>query len=348
MLRLPTFAFVAALIATCTLATRPTCALTIGGWTAARGGDSGILAGDDYAALRKDVAAYFPTVTLAESGTLTSTFLNSIDVLTISPVFGGESVTSTPLSPAEQTAMTTWVSGGGRALIIGENFNYDDASQSMIHPFGPLWESNNVGGELHGTITDHASFPVITNGPFGVVNTFQAGFDAWFSNVSPATPLGTWDGTGGAVCLAVMNFGSGKVVFFGSNTFLYGVDVFGLDPGNDALRRNTLTYLLGTPPRNQFDYNSNGVVDGADYVLYRQTFGQIGVNLLADGNLNHEIDAADYQLWRAHFGESAVIGSGAGSSAAQVPEPASLALVIIAFGLASLCHAKRCSLSLAV
>lgn len=177
---------------------------------------------------------------------------------------------------------------------------------------------------------------MVTNGPFGVVNTFQAGFDAWFANVSPATPLGTWDGTGGAVCVAAMNFGSGKVVFFGSNTFLYGVDGFGLDPGNDALRRNTLTYLLGTSPRNQFDYNSNGVVDGADYVLYRKTLGQTGANLFADGNLNREIEAADYSLWRAHFGESAVIGSGAGISAAQVPEPASLALIIAAFGFMSL------------
>ena len=34
-------------------------ALTIGGWTATRGGDSGILAGDDFAAMRNDLSAYF-------------------------------------------------------------------------------------------------------------------------------------------------------------------------------------------------------------------------------------------------------------------------------------------------
>ena len=189
--------------------------------------------------------------------------------------------------------MTTWVSGGGRALIVGENYNYYAASQSMIGPFGPQWESASNFGIFQGVVTDHTSFPAITDGPFGVVNTFQGGYDAYFANVSPATPLGTWNDTGG-VGLAAMNFGSGKVVFFGTNSFLYGVES---GHPNDPLSRNTLAYLLGITPLNAYDYNHNGVVDGADYVVWRNTLGQMGPGLAADGNHNNEIDHGDYDLW---------------------------------------------------
>ena len=76
------------------------------------------------------------------------------------------------------------------------------------------------------------------------------------------------------------------------------------------------------------DYNNNGIVDAADYVMWRDTLGQTGTDLAADGNSNHQIDAGDYDVWRAHFGQTA--GSGADASAkAAVPEPATLMLIIL-------------------
>lgn len=323
----------ALIVLSISLLSRPAVCITVGGWTAARGGDSAVLAGADFETLRNDLSGYFVGATLAESTTLTSTFLNSIDVLAISPVSGGGGIPITPLSAAEQSAMTTWVSGGGRALIVGENFNYHAASQSMIGPFGPQWESASINGGITGTVTDHTSFPAITNGPFGVVNTFSAGYDAYFTDVSPATPLGEWGAN--EVCLAAMNFGSGKVVFFGSNSIFYGVDA-NFDPNNDTLRRNTLAYLLGVAPRNRYDYNNNGEVDAADYVLWRKTFGESGVILAADGNFSHQIDDPDYEVWRAHFGETNAPGfgasnltGGAAGSASAIPEPTSTTLLLI-------------------
>ncbi len=73
------------------------------------------------------------------------------------------------------------------------------------------------------------------------------------------------------------------------------------------------------------DYNHDGVADGADYILWRDTLGQ-SANLAADGNNNGTIDSGDYDLWRAHFGQTA--GAGA-SQAASVPEPSSLVLVFL-------------------
>jgi T5SS/PEP-CTERM-associated repeat protein len=82
------------------------------------------------------------------------------------------------------------------------------------------------------------------------------------------------------------------------------------------------------------DYNHNGVVDAADYVVWRDMLSQSGPGLAADGNGNGVIDAGDYDVWRAHFGQTTGSGSGVtaglpGSVDAAVPEPASLALVCL-------------------
>jgi hypothetical protein len=70
------------------------------------------------------------------------------------------------------------------------------------------------------------------------------------------------------------------------------------------------------------DYNNNGTVDAADYVLWRN-----------GGPLQNEVEsvgavtAADYDAWRARFGKTTA-GSGASNSA--VPEPAATVLFLSA------------------
>ena len=78
------------------------------------------------------------------------------------------------------------------------------------------------------------------------------------------------------------------------------------------------------------DYNQNGVVDAADYAVWRDTLGTVGGGLAADGDNSGEVDAADYVLWRANFGQTAA-GSATGlTSGALVPEPASVMLLLTA------------------
>lgn len=84
------------------------------------------------------------------------------------------------------------------------------------------------------------------------------------------------------------------------------------------------------------DFNRDGVVNSADYVVWRNTAGQSGWGLAADSDLNGRIDAADYATWRSHFGQS----SGAGLAAA-VPEPATLISVMIALMVARFRSDKR-------
>ncbi len=75
------------------------------------------------------------------------------------------------------------------------------------------------------------------------------------------------------------------------------------------------------------DYNYNGVVDAADYTVWRDSLGQTGTLLAADGDRDGEVTESDYTYWKVRFGNTA--GSGAGSLAVMpaVPEPAGIVLV---------------------
>jgi hypothetical protein len=75
------------------------------------------------------------------------------------------------------------------------------------------------------------------------------------------------------------------------------------------------------------DYNGNGTVDAADYVVWRNTLGQTGNGLPADGDGSETIDAGDYEVWKARFGQTAAISV---SAAGGVPEPATSLIAMIA------------------
>jgi hypothetical protein len=69
------------------------------------------------------------------------------------------------------------------------------------------------------------------------------------------------------------------------------------------------------PPFVSGDFDRNGLVNTADYSLWRGTFGSMS-NLAADGNANGIVDAADYVVWREYL----TLGSG-NSVRVAVPEP---------------------------
>lgn len=69
------------------------------------------------------------------------------------------------------------------------------------------------------------------------------------------------------------------------------------------------------------DYNHDGQVDAADYIVWRDSNGQSGIDLPADGSGNGIVDDSDYLVWRSAFAATA-----AASGAASVPETGTLAL----------------------
>ena len=65
-------------------------------------------------------------------------------------------------------------------------------------------------------------------------------------------------------------------------------------------------------PRSFFagDYNLNGIVDIADYTVWRDTFGLTGSALAADGNADEMVDDLDYHVWKITLWRMSPNGAG--------------------------------------
>jgi hypothetical protein len=102
----------------------------------------------------------------------------------------------------------------------------------------------------------------------------------------------------------------------------------------------TLILLLIPPAGLPGDYNDDGSVDAADYVVWRNTLNQnVPVGSGADGDGNGIIQEADYVFWQANFGHSAT-GSSAEASTA-IPEPTAASLGTIASAILMTLHRRR-------
>ncbi|QDU88914.1 hypothetical protein Pla175_22980 [Pirellulimonas nuda] len=85
------------------------------------------------------------------------------------------------------------------------------------------------------------------------------------------------------------------------------------------------------------DYNRDGVVDAADYTVWRDHLGA-PAGTLPNDPYSGAIGADQYNTWRDHFGQST--SSAATVQNAAVPEPDSLAMVVLLAG-ASIISARR-------
>jgi hypothetical protein len=108
---------------------------------------------------------------------------------------------------------------------------------------------------------------------------------------------------------------------FGAHDVDYNYDL----RGENVLERMRDFLVKIFVPELQGDYNQNGVVDAADYSVWRKGLGT-----------TYTYD--DYNIWRAHFGET--VGSGSLSSV-TVPEPATALLLLVLGAIAGLRRGSR-------
>jgi hypothetical protein len=113
-------------------------------------------------------------------------------------------------------------------------------------------------------------------------------------------------------------FGSGR-----SGDIVFG---FGLSSG--AFVTGRVDYI-GTAEPLAGDYNLDGVVDAADYTVWRDHLGATNFTLPNEGGVSPGVvDAADYNFWKSRFGMS---GAGApGDLSGSVPEPSETISVLTA------------------
>jgi hypothetical protein len=90
-------------------------------------------------------------------------------------------------------------------------------------------------------------------------------------------------------------------------------------------------YRINTTELIAGDYDGDGDVDGADYVVWKDDYGSEGDR--ADGNDDGAVNAADYTVWRNNHGKTSQMMGGSGAGNESVPEPASVALLLAAIAI---------------
>jgi PEP-CTERM motif len=284
--------------------------------------------------------------------------LNGIRSTTTTPLTGAiTTVVGMTTTVTAQRQGVTWIDNNSvLSLSTGGNLNLIDATSMAVTPKGSV----TVAG-LTQASTDLEYNPAISKYVWGLYGAFNPGpgsssnmifvFDPAnnFNLVKTIDLTGTTGTTSahittpaGAVPTAnSLAFDSAGDLFIAGNAGIVSVipnaaPLMANNPAGltdfSALRWATGTFanfsgmdigLAGAaPPSVSGDYNGNGVVDMADYVLWRK-----GGPLLNDPTPG--VQAADYDYWRSRFGATTGSGSGLGSSA--VPEPASALLMLLGF-----------------
>ncbi|MEX0611588.1 MAG: hypothetical protein WD738_19305 [Pirellulales bacterium] len=269
---------------------------------------------------------YYLNDTLPTSGTSTDGFF---DTTTAGALLSSklEDVDTNPNDP------TQVVLGDQDSGLFTFDFSLDfssgsfNAAASSFSITKPLPHVNGVDGSFGDPDNVDWTAATILNGvsyPNGLI----------FANEDSTTANGeTWmmrpDGSG----LTLI----GDTIAISASTETSGVldisDLLGYKPGSVLLTTNqgsaaSMTALINPHAALAGDFNGDGSVDTADYVVWRKG---LGVTYTPD----------DYNVWRAQFGQ--MIGGGSGSSLDQpsqsaVPEPATL---LIVFAAAAICFFGR-------
>ncbi|WP_425397017.1 glycosyl hydrolase family 18 protein [Aeoliella sp.] len=92
----------------------------------------------------------------------------------------------------------------------------------------------------------------------------------------------------------------------------------------------TAAELFALPSAAMGDFNGDGVVNLADYSVWRNSLGTTGNYLAADADGNGTVDQQDYAVWRSNFGSSTPASL---ESVAAVPEPRTILLLSLALSL---------------
>jgi hypothetical protein len=111
---------------------------------------------------------------------------------------------------------------------------------------------------------------------------------------------------------------------------VYSLDPAWIDNGTLAGSQSARLYGISTPRVSTLygEYNDNGVVDAADYVMWRKNLGS-SVTLSNDQTPGF-VTQPDFDVWRGNFGIVGILtGGGASIDSASVPEQSSLLLLAI-------------------
>jgi fibronectin-binding autotransporter adhesin len=199
---------------------------------------------------------------------------------------------------------------GGTLLVNG---NQTGAGLTTVASGGTLGGTGTLGGNV--LFEQGSSF----------VTQFVSG------GIDPLAIMGNLDLSALANTLNVAGTGTGTswviATYTGMLTGTFENITAGYSVNYGTGTNSQVTLNLGGPADVQGDYNQNGTVDAADYVLWRKSVGP--GSLQNEGGISPGVvDGEDYNFWRSRFG--ATSGAGAVLSA-TIPEPGCALLLGSAF-----------------
>jgi len=216
--------------------------------------------------------------------------------------------------------MDTDVHGGGRLLVINTVQWVGDWTAAGVTQIAmDVRNPNDFELQMRLGIVGPGGVSIGGSGDTHVTNSIAVpADDQWYTIMFPALATDFISLSGSDTADALVNVTHVRIL---SNPATEFIGAFG-----GAFYLDNI-HALGPLPG---DYNGNGTVDAADYVVWRKLNGESGAGLAADGTgpegtPDGVVDELDYDFWRARFGITQSDGGhnhGATAVLAAVPEPA--------------------------
>src|SRR4051794_32651620 len=237
---------------------------------------------------------------------------------------GGPTFALTTGARASQTDTSEVIRALTSPLAVGQTFSFD-IDGSLLATSGTPFSMGNTF-QLFGT-DGQERFALFTSNQYHANNWTATGDANTSIPAANAFHVAFTLATANTYNLVLTPFGGGSALFSqtaapldgtaGSSILSFRLSNYGTGSSADGSRELYFDNLLITSPAVTGDYNRNGIVDAADFVVWRKTLGKTGSGLAADGNGSNSIDAGDYGVWRTRFGPTT---TAAQSSASNVPE----------------------------
>jgi len=190
-------------------------------------------------------------------------------------------------------------------VVQGQNLIYTGTANDAV--FIPNSTGANTFVQLDVGNTDWNIGPLTSNTTHVATPTLVANFDQSFVPPSPGpTSYNVYIGNFSPAQQSFEHFAAHG--FLLAKATLTGVELettFYQNVPAGSGRVVTVFYTVRWYGTISPDYNNNGLVDGADYTVWRDSLGQVVQPYFgADGSGNGVIDQADWQVWHDHWGEA--------------------------------------------
>ena len=195
------------------------------------------------------------------------------------------------------------MSAADAATVLDESLRLMFGNAGSIGFVNWYWVKEDSGG---GQFAPFASLYTVATQNWGNMTITPAG-KIWQDRLG----IKDWDGNPNNAWSTQLNVTAGPDGTISFNGYYgdYVLTVDGVDYNISLKKGITDDSLLPG------DFNQDGAVDATDFIVWRNGLGTV-------------YTPRDYNVWRAHFGQTAG-SSTAVSSAADVPEPAGLVLILI-------------------